>query len=86
MNLGDNQSKFLSFSTKYDLFDCKTSFLARRKIRITNIKLKITIKLKNTGFYSDFLAFWGSALDIIAFFREAGSTTRFPTRLGILLF
>ena len=41
------------------MFDCKTSFLILRKLRITKIMLKIAINLKNTGVYSDFPAFWG---------------------------
>ena len=48
---------FLNFSTKNDLFDRTILFLAVRKPRITNIKLKIAIKLKNTGFYGDFRRF-----------------------------
>ena len=45
MNLGDLPNKiFLSFSTKNELYDCKTPFLAKIKPRITNIKLKIAKK------------------------------------------
>ena len=47
MNLGDLLNNFsLNFLYKNDLFDRKTPFLAKRKLRITNIKLKIAIKLK----------------------------------------
>ena len=42
-----------------DLFDRKAPFLAERKLRITNIKLKTVIKYKNTSIYGDYLAFWG---------------------------
>ena len=50
MDFGDLLNKFyLNFSTKNDLSDCKAPFLAERKLRTTNIKLKISIKLKNTG-------------------------------------
>ena len=51
-------TKFLwTFSTKNDLFDRKTPFLAKRKLRNTNIKLKIAKKLKNTGFMVIFRRF-----------------------------
>ena len=60
MNFGDILNKtFLTFSTKNVLFDLITAFLAKRKLRITNIKLEIAIKLKNTGFHEDFSAFLG---------------------------
>ena len=48
---------FGTFSTKNILFDCITPFLAERKLRFTNIKLKIAIKLRNTDFYGVFSAF-----------------------------
>ena len=58
MSLRDLLNKFfLKFFYKNDLFECKKPFLAEIKLRITNIKLKIEIKLKNTGFYGDFSAF-----------------------------
>ena len=60
MNLGDLGNKsFLNFFYKNDLFDCKTPFLAESKLRITNIKLKIAIKLKKAYFYDNFQAFGG---------------------------
>ena len=48
-----------AFSIINDLFNRKTLFLAERKLKITNIKLKIAIKLKNPGFYGAFSAFLG---------------------------
>ena len=60
MILGDFlRKKIQTFSTKIDVFDFKTSFLPLRMLIITKIKLKIAIKLENTGVYSDFPAFWG---------------------------
>ena len=53
------QNSFEFFSAKNDLFDCERPFVAERKLKITNIKLKIAIKLKNTVLYDDFSAFWG---------------------------
>ena len=44
----------LKFQTSKRAFSV---ILVRIKLRITNIKLKIAIKLKNTGFYGDFSAF-----------------------------
>ena len=58
MILGNLNNKIvLNFFYKNHLFDRKTQFLAEIKLRISNIKLNITIKLKNTGFYGDFSAF-----------------------------
>ena len=47
----------MNCSTKYYIFDYKTSFLAERKLRIANIKLEIATKLKNTSLYGDFTEF-----------------------------
>ena len=44
-------------STINDFFDCKTPFSAERKLIITNLKLKIAIKLKNDGFMVIFRRF-----------------------------
>ena len=48
---------FEFFLQKNDVFDCKTSFLDERNLRIIKIKIQIVITLKVTSLYGDFPAF-----------------------------
>ena len=54
------------------LFDRKTPFLAQTKLRITNIKLKIAIKLKNDGFMVIFRLFGAKHWILSHFFARVG--------------